>query len=66
MELLDYVGFITKVLKLLQNGHNPEIRCIEMELNQLEELETAPQRPSKWSQIFTAIVTRQVEPPKSF
>jgi len=44
---LDYVGFITKTMKLLQAGHNPEVRMIEMELSQLEESESAPQRPSK-------------------
>jgi hypothetical protein len=34
-------------MKLLQAGHNPEVRIVEMELSQLEESETAPERPSK-------------------
>lgn len=42
----DYVGFITKVLKLMQVRY-VGMRKIEMELRQLEETDRPPERPSK-------------------
>ncbi|XP_017853101.1 uncharacterized protein LOC108607024 isoform X4 [Drosophila busckii] len=40
----DYVGFIKKIMKLLQHGY-PEIQSIEIELRILEETSAPPSRP---------------------
>ena len=42
----DYVGFIKKIMKLMQNEF-PMFRKIEVELTQEKELEKIPERPSK-------------------
>lgn len=43
---LDYVGFIKKVMKLLQHGFNG-IHKVEVTLKQLETTEQPPTRPCK-------------------
>uniref|UniRef100_A0A1A9W338 Winged helix-turn-helix domain-containing protein n=1 Tax=Glossina brevipalpis TaxID=37001 RepID=A0A1A9W338_9MUSC len=40
----DYVGFIKKIMKLLQKGYD-EIQCLEIELRILEETSEPPTRP---------------------
>ncbi|XP_017853098.1 uncharacterized protein LOC108607024 isoform X2 [Drosophila busckii] len=42
----DYVGFIKKIMKLLQHGY-PEIQSIEIELRILEETSAPPSRPPR-------------------
>ncbi|KFB38100.1 AGAP000321-PA-like protein [Anopheles sinensis] len=42
----DYVGFIKKIMKLLQKGYN-EIQAIEIELRILEQTSAPPSRPSR-------------------
>lgn len=42
----DYVGFITKLMKLLQHGHNNIIR-LEVKLEQLKAA-VLPERPCKY------------------
>ena len=44
--IADYVGFIKKVMKLMQNEF-PMFRKIEVELTQEKEIEKIPDRPSK-------------------
>ena len=45
---LDYVGFIKKIMKLMQLSF-PMFRKIEVELTQEKEIENIPDRPSKLS-----------------
>ncbi|XP_058064092.1 uncharacterized protein LOC131213896 isoform X1 [Anopheles bellator] len=40
----DYVGFIKKIMKLLQKGYN-EVQALQIELRMLEEMSTPPSRP---------------------
>ena len=47
----DYVGFIKKIMKLMQNEF-PMFRKIEVELTQEKELEKIPDRPSRFIIIF--------------
>ncbi|XP_053678144.1 uncharacterized protein LOC128728541 [Anopheles nili] len=42
----DYVGFIKKIMKLMQKGYN-EIQAIEIELRILEQTSAPPSRPSR-------------------
>jgi len=42
----DYVGFIKKIMKLMQHKY-PSIKKLEVELRQLEEPITLPTRPCK-------------------
>ena len=42
----DYVGFIKKIMKLMQNEF-PMFRKIEVELTQEKEIEKIPDRPSE-------------------
>uniref|UniRef100_A0A182TQ97 Winged helix-turn-helix domain-containing protein n=1 Tax=Anopheles melas TaxID=34690 RepID=A0A182TQ97_9DIPT len=42
----DYVGFIKKIMKLLQKGYN-EIQAVEIELRILEQTSAPPSRPSR-------------------
>ena len=42
----DYVGFIKKIMKLMQNEF-PMFRKIEVELTQEKDIEKIPDRPSK-------------------
>ena len=44
--ILDYVGFIKKIMKLMQNEF-PMFRKIEVELTQEKDIEKIPDRPSK-------------------
>lgn len=44
---LDYVGFIKKIMKLLQKGYD-EIQSLEVELRILEETAEPPSRPRKY------------------
>ena len=44
--LLDYVGFIKKIMKLMQLSF-PMFRKIEVELTQEKEIDSIPDRPSK-------------------
>jgi hypothetical protein len=50
-EFSDYVGFIKKVMKLLQNGYRG-LDKIEVEMRQLGETEEVPERPRNY---FTAL-----------
>lgn len=43
----DYVGFIKKIMKLLQRGYN-EIQAVEIELRILEQTSAPPSRPRKF------------------
>lgn len=47
-DCLDYVGFIKKIMKLLQKGFN-EIQALEVELRILEQTSAPPTRPRKSS-----------------
>jgi hypothetical protein len=49
--LPDYVGFIKKIMKLMQQDY-PMIAKIEVELTQEKEMDHLPNRPSKFSNIF--------------
>ncbi|XP_055370770.1 uncharacterized protein LOC129605192 isoform X2 [Condylostylus longicornis] len=42
----DYVGFIKKIMKLMQKGYD-EIKCLEVELQILDESEQPPTRPPR-------------------
>lgn len=44
--LIDYVGFIKKIMKLLQKGYN-DIQALEVELRILEQTSAPPSRPRK-------------------
>lgn len=44
VSFLDYVGFIKKIMKLMQHKY-PSIKKLEIELRQLEEPITLPSRP---------------------
>lgn len=44
----DYVGFIKKIMKLLQHGYS-EIQSIEIELRILEETSAPPSRPREYT-----------------
>lgn len=44
--LADYVGFIKKIMKLMQNSF-PQFRKIEVELTKEQEIEKIPEGPSK-------------------
>jgi hypothetical protein len=46
-EFSDYVGFIKKVMKLLQNGYRG-LDKIEVEMRQLGETEEVPERPRNY------------------
>ncbi|XP_020280044.1 uncharacterized protein LOC109852892 isoform X3 [Pseudomyrmex gracilis] len=48
----DYVGFIKKIMKLMQHKY-PSIKKLEIELRQLEEPITLPSRPSTGHLLFT-------------
>lgn len=52
--ILDYVGFIMKMMKLMQNRY-VEFRKIEVELKQLQETDKPPERPGK--SIFVLFVS---------
>lgn len=43
----DYVGFIKKIMKLMQKGYD-EIQSLEIELRILEETAEPPSRPRKY------------------
>lgn len=43
----DYVGFIKKIMKLMQKGYN-EIQSIEIELRILEQTSAPPSRPREY------------------
>ena len=45
--LLDYVGFIKKIMKQMQSDY-PMIAKIEVELTQEKEMDHLPNRPSKF------------------
>lgn len=44
--MIDYVGFIKKIMKMLQKGFN-DIQALEVELKLLEQVSTPPSRPRK-------------------
>lgn len=44
--LIDYVGFIKKIIKLMQHKYT-SIKKLEVELKQLEEPVSLPTRPRK-------------------
>lgn len=44
--LIDYVGFIKKIIKLMQHKYT-SIKKLEVELKQLEEPVSLPTRPCK-------------------
>lgn len=46
LQTSDYVGFIKKIMKLLQKGYN-EIQALEVELRILEQTSAPPSRPRK-------------------
>lgn len=48
----DYVGFIKKIMKLLQHGYG-EVQSIEIELRILEETSAPPSRPRKLYQTLS-------------
>ena len=54
LKLSDYVGFIKKIMKLMQLTY-PMFRKIEVELTQEQELEQIPDRPSKYHLHHTSI-----------
>lgn len=43
----DYVGFIKKIMKLMQKGYD-EIQALEVELKILEETSAPPSRPREY------------------
>ncbi len=45
--LPDYVGFIKKIMKLMQKEH-PMMSKIEVQLTQEKEMESLPNRPSEY------------------
>ena len=47
MPLADYVGFIKKIMKLMQLSF-PELAKVEVELVQEKELDQIPERPSEY------------------
>lgn len=47
---LDYVGFITKIMKLMQKGYN-EIQSVEIEMRILEQTSAPPSRPRTYKNI---------------
>lgn len=49
--LLDYVGFIKKIMKQLQKGYN-EVQALEIELRILETTSAPPSRPRKYFLAF--------------
>ncbi|EFN88312.1 uncharacterized protein LOC105191968 isoform X4 [Harpegnathos saltator] len=51
----DYVGFIKKIMKLMQHKY-PSIKKLEVELRQLEEPITLPTRPLSTDEIITGQV----------
>ncbi|RWS06121.1 uncharacterized protein B4U79_04925 [Dinothrombium tinctorium] len=50
----DYVGFIMKLMKLMQNKYE-DIKQIEIEMKQLEELDEPPSRPTEKNSILIDI-----------
>lgn len=48
----DYVGFIKKIMKLLQKGYN-EIQALEIELKIMEQASAPPSRPRKFNIFFS-------------
>jgi hypothetical protein len=60
----DYVGFIKKIMKLMQQDY-PMIAKIEVELTQEKEMDHLPNRPSKFSHFFfffSIIENKRVKP----
>ncbi|XP_014470563.1 PREDICTED: uncharacterized protein LOC106742280 isoform X1 [Dinoponera quadriceps] len=55
----DYVGFIKKIMKLMQHKY-PSIKKLEVELRQLEEPITLPTRPSTGHLLFTLPRSKKV------
>ncbi|KYN18202.1 hypothetical protein ALC57_09496, partial [Trachymyrmex cornetzi] len=55
----DYVGFIKKIMKLMQHKY-PSIKKLEVELRQLEEPITLPSRPSTGHLLFTLPLSEKV------
>ncbi|XP_029166241.1 uncharacterized protein LOC114937063 isoform X4 [Nylanderia fulva] len=55
----DYVGFIKKIMKLMQHKY-PSIKKLEVELRQLEEPVTLPTRPSTGHLLFTLPLSEKV------
>nr|CAD7445439.1 unnamed protein product [Timema bartmani] len=53
----DYVGFIKKVMKLLQHGYS-SLKKVEVTLTQLDEVETPPNRPSRLDAVLITLGTR--------
>ncbi len=51
---LDYVGFIKKIMKLMQQDY-PMIAKIEVELTQEKEMDHLPNRPSKLDSILILV-----------
>lgn len=47
----DYIGFIKKIMKLMQKGYN-EIQGLEIELRILEQTSAPPSRPRKYKFLF--------------
>lgn len=43
----DYIGFIKKIMKLMQKGYN-EIQSVEIELRILEQTSAPPSRPREY------------------
>nr|CAD7399534.1 unnamed protein product [Timema cristinae] len=53
----DYIGFIKKVMKLLQHGYS-SVKKVEVTLTQLDEVETPPNRPSRLDAVLITLGTR--------
>ncbi|XP_050100416.1 uncharacterized protein LOC126581030 isoform X3 [Anopheles aquasalis] len=51
----DYVGFIKKLMKLLQKGYN-ELQAIEVELRMLEQTSAPPSRPLSYEDMQFEVV----------
>ncbi|XP_049546256.1 uncharacterized protein LOC125957511 isoform X3 [Anopheles darlingi] len=51
----DYVGFIKKLMKLLQKGYN-EVQAIEVELRMLEQTSAPPSRPLSYEDMQFEVV----------
>ena len=57
MPLADYVGFIKKIMKLMQLSF-PELAKVEVELVQEKELDQIPERPSEYSKLQTVQIVK--------
>nr|CAD7258564.1 unnamed protein product [Timema shepardi] len=52
----NYIGFIKKVMKLLQHGYS-SLKKVEVTLTQLDEVETPPNRPSRLDAVLITLGT---------